>query len=827
MTGIVSTFITLIIIGGLAYFRASLRLSTAALAATLAFITYFHGLSLGLFITWVLFLSIFIPLNLTHVRRRYLTSPIFNLFKKIMPTMSRTEREAIAAGTVSFEGDLFQGAPSWKKLLSIPAPQLTDEEKAFLDGPVETFCAMISDWDITHNYADLSPAAWDYLKNQGFFGLIIPKAYGGKAFSAYAQSQIIIKISGRSITASTTVAVPNSLGPAELLLHYGTEEQKNYYLPRLARGEEVPCFALTSPDAGSDAGSMTDHGIVCYGEHEGKQVLGLRLTFSKRYITLAPVATVIGLAFKMMDPDQLLGNTENIGITCALIPRNTPGLRIGRRHFPLNTPFQNGPLSGENVFIPLDYIIGGRAQAGKGWGMLMECLAAGRALTLPGSATGGAKVAAYTTGAYAQIRKQFNLPIGRFQGVEELLARIGGFTYIMDSARTFAAACIDQGAKPSVASAIVKYHVTELGRRVAIDSMDIHGGKGICLGPHNYIGRGYESTPIAITVEGANILTRSLIIFGQGAIRCHPYVLPEMEAARQKDSAAGLAAFDALFMRHVGYVFSNIIRAFTLGITGARLVLAPKGKTKRYFQQATRFSSALAMLADVCMAAFGSDLKRKETLSARLGDVHSNLYLLASVLKHYQDAGCPPEDMPLVHYSANHCLFQIQERIDGLLKNLPQRPLAWVLRFLVFPLGMRFAEPQDRWNRKIAQRLMAPTEARRRLSEGLFISAVPNNPLADVEAALLKCIEADPVEKIIKSAHHDGLIKGYTLVQQAQAALDKNLISKEAFHCFMQADEARRRVIQVDDFAPDDLPRLFYTNEKNAHAYAKPIETRE
>lgn len=827
MTGISLTLIGVATVSSLAYFRCSLRLSTGVLALALILATHFLGLSLGLFITWIVFLSIFIPLNLTQVRRRYITGPIFNLFKKRMPAMSRTEREAIAAGTVSFEGDLFQGAPNWNKLLAMPAPRLTEEEQAFLDGPVETFCAMISDWDVTHNYADLPPAAWDYLKNQGFFGLIIPKAYGGKAFSAYAQSQIIIKISGRSITASTTVAVPNSLGPAELLLHYGTEAQKNYYLPRLACGEEVPCFALTSPDAGSDAGAMTDHGIVCYGEHEGKKVLGLRLTFNKRYITLAPIATVIGLAFKMMDPDQLLGKTENIGITCALIPRNTPGLHIGRRHYPVNTPFQNGPLWGENVFIPMDYIIGGQAQAGKGWGMLMECLAAGRALTLPGSATGGAKVAAYTTGAYAQIRKQFNLSIGRFQGVEEILARIGGLTYIMDSARAFAAACIDQGAKPSVASAIVKYHVTELGRRVAIDSMDIHGGKGICLGPHNYLGRAYQSTPIAITVEGANILTRSLIIFGQGAIRCHPYVLAEMEAAQQKDSVAGLATFDRVIMKHLGYIISNVVRTFVLGITGAYLVQAPKGKTKHYFQQATRFSSVLAMLADVCMAVFGSDLKRKETLSARLGDIHSNLYLLTSVLKHYQDAGCPREDMPIVHYASNYCLFQIQEKIDGLLKNLPQRPLAWVLRILIFPLGMRFSEPKDRWNRKIAQLLMTPSGARSRLTEGAYISPAGNNPLAEVEAALILSIAADPVEKIIKSAHHDGLIGGYTLKQQASAALDKNLITQQDFNAFMQADEAKRRVIQVDDFAPEDLPRLFYTNEKTAHTYAKPIETSE
>lgn len=814
-----------VLLGMLAYHRASLVIYTATLALYLSLSTRFYGLSIGLTLTWILFLAIFIPLNFTSVRRKYFTKPIFTLYRKLMPSMSRTEREAIDAGTVSFEGDLFQGAPSWKKLLAMPAPRLTEEEQAFLDGPVETFCGMISDWDITHNYADLSPEAWAYLKKEGFFGLIIPKEYGGKAFSAYAQSQIIVKISGRSITASTTVAVPNSLGPAELLLHYGTEAQKKYYLPRLASGEDVPCFALTSPDAGSDASAMTDVGLVCHGEFQGKKVLGIRLTFNKRYITLAPVATIIGLAFKLIDPDHLLGETVNIGITCALIPRETPGIQIGRRHFPLNTPFQNGPITGENIFIPMDYIIGGEAQAGKGWKMLMECLAAGRALTLPGSATGGSKVGVFTTGAYAQIRKQFNTSIGKFEGIEAILARMGGFMYLMDSARTFAAGCIDQGAKPSVASAIVKYHVTELGRRIAIDAMDIHGGKGICLGPHNYLGRGYQSTPIAITVEGANILTRSLIIFGQGAIRCHPYVLKEMEAARLKDDTKGLIDFDRVFTQHLGYIFSNVVRAFFLGLTSACFVFAPQTKTKRYFQQATRFSSALALLADVCMVALGSRLKRKETLSARLGDVHSYLYLLSSVLKHYHDAGSPPEDLPLVRFACDYCLFQSQEQVNGLLRNLSKRWLALALRLVVFPLGMRFSEPKDRWNRKIAQLLITPSDARSRLTEGIFKADVSNNPLADIQKALLKSIAADPIEKAIKNAHHDGLIGGYTLLQQAEAAVDKNIISTQDFQLFKEADEARRRVINVDDFAKEELSRLSYSHEKMTNTYAKPTET--
>ncbi|RDI46044.1 acyl-CoA dehydrogenase [Aquicella lusitana] len=791
----------------LAYHRAALIIWTISFALLLILATKFNGLTAGVTLGWIAFLAVFLPLNISMWRRRFISQPLFNFYRKVMPKMSRTEREAITAGTVTWEADLFRGNPDWQKLLSFPRPKLTEEEQAFIDGPVETLCRMINDWDITHNRADLPPAMWEFLKKEGFFGLIIPKQYGGKQFSAFAHSQILVKISGRSITVSSTVAVPNSLGPAELLLHYGTEEQKEYYLPRLARGEEMPCFALTSPEAGSDAGAMSDHGIVCYEEQQGKRVLGIRLNWDKRYITLAPVATVIGLAFKLYDPDHLLGDKEDIGITCALIPRNTPGVTIGRRHFPLNTPFQNGPIQGKNVFIPMDWIIGGAAQAGKGWRMLMECLAAGRAITLPASTVGGAKVLSYATGAYSRIRKQFNIPIGRFEGIEEPLARIGAYTYLMDAARTLAAGAVDMGEKPSVASAIVKYHVTELGRTIACDGMDIHGGKGICLGPKNYIGRGYESSPIAITVEGANILTRNMIIFGQGAIRCHPYVLAELEAAQLTDNKAALAAFDKAVIRHMAFGISNVIRSLVLGLTGSYIVHAPKGKLKRYFQQATRFASAFALITDVSMLSLGSNLKRKESISARLGDILSYLYLLSSTLKQYHDQGENNDDLPVVHFISQYCLFNIQERFDEIIKNFPNRWMAALLRLFIFPLGKHFSKPKDRLNHKIAGLLMAPTETRQRIAAGAFLSPVKENVLADIQDALIKTIAAEPIEKLIKTAKQDEAVHGYTLFEQAQSALERKIITVEQFDIFMQAEEARKKVIAVDDFLTEDLAR--------------------
>ncbi|HSW69817.1 MAG TPA: acyl-CoA dehydrogenase [Gammaproteobacteria bacterium] len=805
----------------LTYNRARLNIWTIALVIFLIFLTRFsHVSALGLLAAWIISLAIFLPLHITSWRYKLISKPGLNFYRKVMPAMSRTEREALAAGTVGWEGDLFCGNPRWNKLLSYPKPTLSEEEKAFLDGPVEVLCSMIDDWDITHNRADLPPEMWNYLKEQGFFALIITKEYGGKEFSAYAHSQILTKVYGKSGSVASTISVPNSLGPAELLMHYGTIEQKNYYLPRLARGEEIPCFALTGPEAGSDAGAMSDNGIVCLGDYHGEKVLGIRLNFNKRYITLAPVATVIGLAFKLYDPDHLLGNKKDLGITCALIPRNTEGIQIGRRHFPVNVVFQNGPIYGEDVFIPVEWIIGGPKMAGQGWRMLMECLAAGRAISLPASGIGGAKILMYTTGAYARVRRQFNVYIGKFEGIEEPLARMAGLTYTMDAARSFTAAIIDTGEKPAIASAITKYHVTEMGRTVTNDSMDIHGGKGICLGPKNYVGRIYESVPIAITVEGANILTRNLIIFGQGAMRCHPYVFREFEAARNKDQTESLREFDKALMGHINFTLSNLVRSFVLGLTSGRIVMAPTGKTKRYFQQATRFSAAFALMADISLLVLGGTLKRKESISARLGDILSELYLLSAILKHYHDQGKNGDDLPIVRYAGLTCLYNIQQKFDELLKNFPNRWLKGILRFLIFPLGKHFSKPSDKLLHKVAQLMMDQTPSRYRLTEGAFVSAVPGNMPALLEDALMKAIAAEPIEKILKTAMSEGLLENGSMAILAKQAFAKQIINQDHLDIILQAEEARQIVIAVDDFAKEDLGRVVQhatANKESTH----------
>lgn len=796
----------IVLFGVLAYNRAKLTVWTLGVAVFLLLATRLsHASVASLLVDWVVFFAIFLPLHITSWRYKLISKPVLKFYRKVMPTMSRTEREALAAGTVGWEGELFRGSPHWNALLSYPKPKLSDEEQAFIDGPVEELCGMIDDWDITHNRADLPPEMWEFLKKKGFFSLIITKEYGGKEFSAYAHSQVLTKIYSKSATVATTIAVPNSLGPAELLMHYGTTEQKKYYLPRLARGEEMPCFALTGPDAGSDAGAMSDTGVVCWGEMNGEKVLGIRLNFNKRYITLAPVATVIGLAFKMYDPDRLLGNKKDLGITCALIPRDTLGMSIGRRHFPMNVVFQNGPIHGKDVFIPVDWIIGGAKMAGQGWRMLMECLAAGRAISLPASSIGGAKLLTFTSGAYARVRRQFNVPIGRFEGIEEVLARIAGYTYIMDATRSFTASIIDMGEKPAIASAITKYHVTEMGRLAANDGMDIHGGKGICLGPKNYLGRTYEAIPIAITVEGANILTRSLIIFGQGAMRCHPYVFAEFEAARNKDETESLVEFDKALIGHVSFTISNLVRSLVLGLTGGRLVIAPEGKTKRYFQQATRFSAAFALMADISLLVLGGSLKRKESISARLGDVLSQLYLLSAVLKHYHDQGKNGDDLPIVRWAGLTCLYKIQQSLDELLKNFPNRWIGALLRVLVFPMGKRFSLPSDKLGHKIAQLMMDQTPSRYRLTEGVYATAVEGNMPALLEDALVKTIAAEAVEKVLKTALADGLIDNGSALERAKQAFAKQIINQDQLDIVLQAEEARQKVIAVDDFAPEDL----------------------
>ncbi|MGN6454557.1 MAG: acyl-CoA dehydrogenase, partial [Steroidobacteraceae bacterium] len=695
----------------------------------------------------------------------------------------------------------------WEKLLAAQPPQLSAAEQAFLDGPCEELCRMIDEWSITHEHADLPPQVWEFLKTRGFFAMIIPKRYGGLEFSAFAHSCVLVKIASRSPTASSTVAVPNSLGPAELLNHYGTEEQKNYYLPRLARGEEVPCFALTGPRAGSDAASIPDTGIVTRGVWQGREVLGLRLNFSKRYITLAPVATVIGLAFRMFDPERLLGDKADLGITCALIPRNTPGVSIGRRHFPLNVPFQNGPIQGRDVFVPLDCIIGGPAMAGAGWRMLVEQLSVGRCISLPSNTTGAAKAGVWATGAYARIRAQFNQPIARFEGVESVIARIVGLTYPMDAARAVTAAAIDNGEKPAVPSAMLKYHITEMGRRIANDAMDVHGGKGIMLGPKNYLGRGYQIVPVAITVEGANLLTRNLIIFGQGALRCHPFVLREMNAARNPDRAAGVDEFDRALFGHIGFTLSNAVRSFIMALTHARFTRAPvQGATARYYQHVVRFSASFAFAVDVAMLALGGYLKKKERLSARLGDVLSCLYLASMVLKHHENEGRQLEDLPVVEWACRTLLYDAQEQLHGFLRNFPNPLLAGLMRVLIFPRGRVYSAAHDRLERQVAALVTAPTQARDRLGQLVYRTLEPRNPLGLLQEALLLAVQLEPLEKRMRvEGVNTGRVTALDFPGRIQQALGAGIISETEAAALREYDRKVMDLINVDDFEPQEL----------------------
>ncbi|HUK01688.1 MAG TPA: acyl-CoA dehydrogenase [Steroidobacteraceae bacterium] len=791
----------------LAYQRLSLIVFTATFTVLFAAYTWLGApagvwkglLGIALLLLWLL--------NVRPLRKILITRPFMRAYLRMLPSMSATEREALEAGTVWWDGELFTGAPKWQKLLAAKAPRLSAEEQAFLDGPCEELCRMLDDWDITHRRADMPPEVWRYLRTRGFFAMIIPRQYGGLEFSAYAHSCVLAKVASRSTTASSTIAVPNSLGPAELLNHYGTEEQKRHYLPRLARGDEIPCFALTGPRAGSDAASIPDTGIVCRGMWQGREVVGLRLNFSKRYITLAPIATVIGLAFRMYDPEKLLSERTDIGITCALIPRDTPGITIGRRHFPLNIPFQNGPIQGEDVFVPVDCIIGGAKMAGQGWRMLVEQLSVGRCISLPSNATGSAKAAVWATGAYARIRRQFNAPIGRFEAIQSVIARMVGLTYTMDAARSVTAGAIDGGEKPSVPSAMLKYHVTEMGRQVANDAMDIQGGKGICMGPRNYLARGYQSVPIAITVEGANVLTRSLIIFGQGAVRCHPYVLREMNAARDPDRRAGVDAFDRALFAHMGFAISNAVRSFVMALTFARFQSVPdKGPTRRHYQHIERFSASFAFAVDVAMLTLGGYLKKKENLSARLGDVLSCMYLSSMVLKHFDNQGQPAEDLVVVEWACRHLLYQAQECLHGFLRNFPNRFMAALMRGLIFPRGLTYSAPADRLGRKVAELVTTATAARQRLCAGVYTTLEPSNPLGLLQEALTLATAAEPIEQRIRvEGVKSGRVTALDLPGRIQQALAAGIISETEAAMLKDYDRKVMELVHVDDFAPSEL----------------------
>ena len=756
--------------------------------------------------------SVSVLVSVPPLRRELISRRIFGTYKRILPQMSDTEREALEAGTVWWDGELFRGDPDWTKLLAYPVPKLSAEEQSFMDHEVEHACALVDDWQVTSETYDLSAEAWQYVKDKGFLGLIIPKRYGGLEFSAFAHSQIVTKLSTRCSALSVSVMVPNSLGPAELLLHYGTEAQKSHYLPRLARGLEIPAFALTSPWAGSDAASIPDVGIVCKGVWQGKEVIGMRVTWDKRYITLGPVCTILGLAFHLFDPDGLLGSKKQIGITCALVPRDTPGADIGRRHMPLNAMFMNGPTRGKDVFMPLDYVIGGPAMVGQGWRMLMESLAAGRSISLPSSNTGMAQLTARTVGGYARVRSQFRMSIGRFEGVEEPLTRIGAYTYMMDAVRKMTAGAIDLGERPSVVSAIAKYHVTERARRVVNDGMDIVGGKGICLGPSNFIGRAYQQLPIGITVEGANILTRSMILFGQGAIRCHPYVLKEMKSAYEPDAERGLHDFDEAFFGHAAFTFKHGFGAFVKGLTGSHFVAVPVNvapETKRYYQQLTRFSSAFAFLADISMLVLGGELKRREKLSARLGDILSMLYLCSATLKRYESEGRQQADAPLMHWAMWDTMYQAQMAFDGAIANFPVRWIGRLLYRIVFPLGHPYDVPSDRIGHQVAKLLIEPSASRDRLTAETYLPKDASEAVGAVELALLATIEAEPIDARIRAAEKSGALADNpeaNVRDLAHAAFAAGIVSAAEYAVLKRRDELRDIVIRVDDF-PHDFGR--------------------
>ncbi|CAH1585199.1 acyl-CoA dehydrogenase FadE [Vibrio rotiferianus] len=790
-----------VVLGVTLYHRMSLVKSVSLLTAAMLALTIAGSVGV---IGWALYVLAVAVFAVSGIRQSLISRKALVMFKKVLPAMSQTEKEALDAGTVWWEAELFKGKPEWQKLHAIKAPKLSKEEQAFLDGPVDEVCAMVSDYQVTHELADLPPEVWQYLKDNKFFAMIIKKKYGGLEFSAYAQSLVLQKLTGVSGVLSSTVGVPNSLGPGELLQHYGTEEQKDYYLPRLAEGKEIPCFALTSPEAGSDAGSIPDYGVVCKGEWQGEEVLGMRLTWNKRYITLAPVATVLGLAFKLRDPEGLLGDQEDLGITCALIPTDLKGVEIGNRHFPLNVPFQNGPTRGKDIFVPMDFIIGGEKMAGQGWRMLVECLSVGRGITLPSNSTGGIKTAAMATGAYSRIRRQFKQPIGHMEGVEEPLARLGGNAYVMDAASNLTVAGIDLGEKPSVISAIVKYHCTHRGQQSIIDAMDIVGGKGICMGPSNFLARGYQGAPIAVTVEGANILTRSMIIFGQGAIRCHPYVLEEMNAA-YSDAGDAVEKFDKALAGHVSFTMSNLVRSIWFGLSDGLGSTSPtKDSTKRYYQQLNRYSANLALLSDISMAVLGGSLKRKERLSARLGDILSQLYLSSATLKRFEQDGRPVEDLPLVHWGLQDSLKQTEAAIDEFLANFPNKVIGRALRVLIMPFGRVRKAPSDKLDSKVARILQTPSATRSRIGRGQYLEPTEHNAAGKIELALSVILQAEPVfDKVCKAQGKRRPFMNLDMI--AQEGLEQGVITQEEAELLREAEQHRLDTINVDDFEPELL----------------------
>ncbi len=800
-----SVLVMIGLIGLAAFYRLPALVWTILMGAFLIVTTIFGYMSaVPLIAFWLGFLVAASFANLHTLRRRYIVAPALKIFQKQMPKISATERTAIEAGDTWWEKELFCGRPEWKKLFAIPRPTLSQEEQNFLNNQVEQLCSMVDDWDVVFNDRNLSEDVWSYLKKEKFFGMAIPKQYGGLGFSALAHSTVVTKIASKSVSAAVTTMVPNSLGPGELLLHYGTDDQKNYYLPRLANGIEIPCFALTGPDAGSDAGSIPDAGIVCRGEYQGKEIVGIRLSWDKRYITLAPIATVLGLAINLYDPDHLIGQQENIGITLCLIPTSHDGVEIGTRHLPMNLGFMNGPTRGQDVFIPLDWIIGGTAMAGQGWRMLMECLSIGRSISLPALATGSCKISYRLTGAYAKIRRQFNTPIASFEGIEEALGTISGLTYMLEACRIMTAGAVDQKINPSIVSAIAKYHMTEMCRDVVSHAMDVHAGHMIQAGPRNFLANIYNAIPISITVEGANILTRNLIIFGQGAIRCHPYLLKEVEliTAPQVD----IKTLDKTLMSHVGFFASNFLRSLFYGLTGGKLIFSNEKnrRIRKYQRQLTRMSAALALFADTSLILLGGSLKRRERISARLGDILSQLYLASTVLKYYHDHQQPQSDVDYVCWCLQHCLYKIQTACDELLKNFPHRWIGKLLGWVVFPFGRAYHHPSDQLHNVIVNLMLTPSELRDRVTQHCYVSSDTNDLGNRLNKALAQISVADLAgKKLQKAVHTKAIPSWYSFAKRIEVAKNKHILTTEEIDQLMEFELLRNEIIKVNEFSFD------------------------
>lgn len=799
----------LLIVIGLVFVSAFYRLSAIIWSALIGIPLFMLSVSgylsaSQIIFCWFVYIAAAFFANATKFRQERLVAPALKLLKEQIPTISKTERIAIEAGDTWWEKELFCGQPNWKQLFAIPRPTLTMEEESFINNQVDHLCSLLIDWQVVFTDRDLPPAVWRYLKDEKFFGMVIPKQYGGLGFSALAHSTVVTKIATRCLSAAVTSMVPNSLGPGELLVHYGTDEQKNYYLPRLARGEEIPCFALTGPEAGSDAGSIPDNGIVCRGQFEGKEIVGIRLSWDKRYITLAPIATLLGLAFHLYDPEKLLGNKEDIGITLCLIPANHPGVETGTRHYPIYTAFMNGPTRGNDVFIPLDWIIGGVKMAGEGWRMLMENLSIGRSISLPALSAACGKVAYRTTGAYARVRRQFNAPISSFEGIEEALGHIAGNAYMLEACRIMTAGAVDQKINPAIVSAIAKYHMTEMSRQSVMHAMDVHGGQMVQVGPRNILANMHVSLPISITVEGANILTRNLIIFGQGAIRCHPYLLKEIALITADNPS--IKELDSVLMSHVGFFVSTLLRNVAYAFTGGKFIVSnlKNKRIKRLHRQLTRMSTALALLSDTCLILLGGSLKRRERISARLGDILSQLYLASAVLKYYADNGKQPTEVDYVCWTLQQCLYQIQTACDEVTHNFPNKIIGTVLSWMIFPFGRAYMRPDDKLNKSIVSAMLSPSALRDRLTQYNYLSTNENDLTYRLDKALDQIVLVEPIiKKLNKAVQTHEIPKRYSMSERIAAASQLGILSPEEVTMLTNYKLLKNEIIKVNEFSFD------------------------